>query len=147
MTATLSITELNYLTQNTDHHTVILFFLIYLIGDQGDQLALLRIKFDRIKYSPMNNFCIEWSVDVIRYPHLVGLFDTGRRILTGDHDHRNIIDPLIFIQELQNFKSIHDRHHNIEKHKRDTGSIFPDDRNTFLPILCLQDLKFISENC
>ena len=61
----------------------------------------------------MNNFCIKWSVDVIRYTHLVGFLDTGRRILTGDHDYRNIINPLIFIQKLQNLKSIHDRQRNI----------------------------------
>ena len=65
MTATLSITELNYLTQNTDHHTVILFFLIYLIGDQCDQSPLFRIKFDRIIYSPVYNTCIKWTIDII----------------------------------------------------------------------------------
>ena len=65
MTATLSITELNYLTQNTDHHTVILFFLIYLIGDQCDQSPLFRIKLDRIIYSPVYNTCIKWTIDII----------------------------------------------------------------------------------
>ena len=143
MTATLSITELNYLTQNTDHHTVILFFLIYLIGDQCDQSSLFRIKLDCIIYSPVYNTCIKWTVDIIWNTHFISSSNSLCRIFTGNHNNRDIFQIMVMIHIIQDTKSIHARHNNIQKHKWNTCFILTKHINTCVSAVSLYNIVFL----
>ena len=97
MQSTFTISKLYDLTQNTYHDPVVFLLLINLIRYQCDQSSLFCIQFDRIEYSLINNLCIEWPADIIRYSHFVSPSYTLFGVFTGNHDNRNILDPVIFV--------------------------------------------------
>ena len=110
---TFTITEFNNLTKNPDHHLIILFFLIDLICHKGDQPSLLRIKFNGIEDTAKDNLCIKWSANIIRDTHIIRSLDIHFRVITGNHDNRNIFNEMIPVHLYQHFKTIQFRHIDI----------------------------------
>ena len=117
MQSAFSVSKFHDLAQNTYHDPVIFFFLIDLICNQCDQPPLFRIQFDRVKYSLVNDFRIKRTTDIVRHAHLISTPDALFGIFTRDHDHRHILDPVIFVHIVQYLKTVHSRHHNIQKNQ------------------------------
>ena len=146
MQSAFSISKLYDLAQNAYHDPVVFLLLINLIRYQCDQSSLFCIQFDRIEYSLINNLCIEWPADIIRYSHFVSPSYTLFGVFTGNHDNRNIFDPVIFVHIMQNLKSIHSRHYNIQKNQRYLSSILLQKPQTVFSVFCFNDLIIFFQN-
>ena len=117
MHSAFPVSELYDMAQDIDHHAVILFFFIDMRRDKRYKTSLLCIQLDRVEHALEYDLCIERSVDVIRYTHFVGSADHKICVLTGDHNDRDIFNPMIPVHAGQHFKTVHDRHHDIQKDK------------------------------
>ena len=94
-----------------------------LIRHNGRQTALSRIQLDRVKYSPVYDLRVKGTADVVRYAHVIRPPDVLGGILTGNHDDRNIIDPVTGIHHIQHAETVHAGHDDIQQHKGNAGAI------------------------
>ena len=146
MCSAFSVTKLNDVAQNTDHDLTVLLLVFHLLWQNGCQTPLLCIQLDRIMHTSAHNHSIIRTSDIIGYSHLICCSDKGIRILTGYHDNRNIIDNPFTIHLLQHFKSIHNRHHNIQKNQWDPPAVPGQHIQCLFAIFCLQCIKIVLQH-
>ena len=146
MLPAFSVSVAHDLTQNTDHDLVVLLLFINLIRHKRDQSSLFGIKFNCIKYPAVHDLRIKRAVDIIHNSHLIRFPYKCLRVLAGDHDHRNVVDPVLCSHGGQHFEAIHHRHDNVQQYKGNIPLILLQDIHTFFSVLSLQNIKFISEN-
>ena len=117
MKTALSITKFHNLTQDFHHHLIVLFLFMHLIGYHGNQPSLFCIQLDRIKYTLVYNLAVKRSADIIGYSKLERFPDIVLRFLAGYHNYRHIFNPVIPVHIHQNFKAVHNRHHDVEQYQ------------------------------
>ena len=127
------------MTLYIDHHVVILFSFVDMRRHKRYEASLLCIQFNRVEYPPAYNPGIKRSVNIVRNAHLIGSADHRIRIFTCDQYDRNIIDPMIPVHMGQHFKTIHNRHHYIQKNKRNTCALLLQDFQTFTAVYRLKN--------
>ena len=62
----------HHAAEDADHHPVVLFLLLGLAGDDGDQPALLGVELDGVHHPVMHHLRIKGAADVIGHAQLVG---------------------------------------------------------------------------
>ena len=61
------------MAEDIHHHTVVVFFLIDLVGQKTDELFLLGIQQDSVDDPAADNQPVEWPGNKIRDPHFISL--------------------------------------------------------------------------
>ena len=78
-------------------------------------MALLGIELDGVEHALVYNLRVEGTSDIVSNSEFVGLLNELGGIFTGNHDNRNILNPLLFIHNGKNFKAVHLRHIDVEQ--------------------------------
>ena len=92
--AALAVSEFYDLAEDGEHDPVAPLLLIYLGSHQIQQTPLLRVQLDGIEDTLVYYPGVEGTGNVVGHAILVGFLDKLTGILTGNHDDRDIFDPL-----------------------------------------------------
>ncbi len=117
MKAALSITELNNVGEDLNHQFIASLLLQNLLCHHMLQLFLLCKKNQSIDNAPADRAFVKWSADIILNAQIIRSVHICRNRFCRNHNYRNALNPSVLIHNCQRLKSIHHRHHNIQKHQ------------------------------
>ena len=143
MVARLRTSGLHNGTKGINHKLVCLTNFFFLCPDgllllfQADfHIPFVLIQFDDITASSLDNIRIEGLMYNVCHSERVCPAFTVLNGFAGNQYDRNPFQEILFLHILQNLKSIHDRHDNIQQNQHDILIAF-NLMNRFLSILCL----------
>ena len=146
MESALTVPELYDMAQDIDHHRALLFIFIDLLGYQGSQLFLFGVQQHRVHETAVDDGHVKGTIDEIRDTQRIGPFHLGGSALGGDHDDRDILDPALLVHDLQDTKTVHIWHHDIQQDCGDLVFMLLEDRYGLHTVLCFQDDVFILQH-
>ena len=123
-----------------------LFFQCFnLFSNQLFQVGFMHEQLDNVGDTSFDDFGIERFVDDIRNPELISLKGRPVRIFGSNQYDRDLFDQFPVCHFLQDFKTIHYRHDNIEQYHHDLIDIFFKNIEGFPAVLGFQDMVDIAE--
>ncbi len=133
------------MAQNIDHQAALFFLFINLVRHHAHQLFLLAVKQNGVDHPAMDDQRVKGPADKIRHAQLIGPLHMAGTVFCGDHNHRDILNPVVFVHDVQHFKSVHIGHHNIQQDKGDPDSLLQ--RFYRLPaVLRLDNIILVSQH-
>ena len=146
METALPVAELHDVAEDFDHHGVLLFFFIDLVGQQAHQLFLFSVEQDGVDHPAVDHQGVKGAVDEVGTPQAVGPLHVGGGGFGGDHDDRHIVDPAVLVHDLQDLEPVHIGHHDIQEQEVDFRLIFPQDLHGLLAVLRLDNFVLVAEH-
>ena len=144
--AALAVAELNDLAQNRDHHLGVLLFLAGLARHQRDEPPLLGVELDGVKDAPVDDARVKGAADIVRDAHLVGVTHDRVGVLAGNHDDRDILNPVVAVHGSQHFKAVHHRHDDVQQNQRNAGAVLLQHGQAFRAVGGLQYIVVAAQN-
>ena len=139
------------IAQNRYHNLVAFFSAEKPIRNHVHQLMLFGMQQDCVDDAAANDAGYKGTADVVRCTQFKCTVDVGIAGFRGNHDGGDILNPMSAVHFLQNLKSVHLRHHNIQQQCGNLRAIALQRNDDFLPICCFNHFKFliqyICKNC
>ena len=145
MVTTLVVSDLDDVTEDAHHEGVVLLFLRDLVGYETHQALLIDVEIQRILYAPTHDVDIERTRDVVGDAERIGVLHRLHRLLRGDHDHRDLLNPVVAVHLLEHLEAVHLRHIDVEQYQID-GDVFLQDPKCLAPIRGLDVIVLIAEH-
>ena len=146
METALAVAELHDVAEDLDHHGVLLFFFIDLVGQQTHQFFLFPVEQDGIGHAAVDHQRVKGAADKVGTAQAVGPLHVGGGGLCGDHNDRHVIDPVVLVHDLQDLESVHVRHDDVQQQEVDLRLILSQDLHGPAAVLGLYDLVLIAEH-
>ena len=144
--AAFAVAELHDVRQDVHHEVVGLLALVHLVGHHAHERALLLVQHERVHDAAADDVHVVGAVDEVGHAQLVGAFDIGGVGLGGHHDDRDVLDPAIFVHDLQHVEAVHLRHDIVEQHERYARALFLQRRHGLLAVLRLDDAVGVADH-
>ena len=123
MRRALLVVVAHHTAEDADHHPVILFPRLRLLGDNGDQPTLLGIQLNGVHHPVIDHLRVKGPANVVRHAHLEG----HPRVVVGrihrDRYHGDILNIVCFIHLRQYGEAVHHRHDHVQQHQRNTRAV------------------------
>ena len=146
MKPALAVAELHDVAEYVDHQAAAVLFLIDLLGHHGGQLLLLGVEQDGVHHPVPDDERVEGPGDEIGDAQLEGPLDVAGPPLRRDHNHRDVLDPVIFIHHVQHAEAVHLRHDDIQQHKGDLRTMLLQHGHALQAVFRLQDVELVSQH-
>ena len=117
MASAFAVTEFDYVTEDSNHHLIILLLLINLFCNKLYEPSLLGIELYYIEYPVIYNFCIKRTAYVIRHTKRISTAYIVIRIIRGYHNYGYILNPVIPVHIYKHFKAVFFRHYHINQNQ------------------------------
>ncbi len=135
-----TVSELHDMAEDIDHQIGAFFLFVYLIGNKTNQLFLISVKHNGVNNAAAHGKRVKRTFYVVGNSVIISAFDISRRAFDGDHYNGDIIDPALFVHDLQNFKTVHFGHDHIKHYKRNLKMSFFQYSHSFHAVFSLNDL-------
>ena len=106
---------------------------------------MLGVEHQCIHHPAAHQQGIEGPLNEVSCTQVIGLFGVDSRLLCGDHDHRNFLDPVLMVHGLQYLKAIHFRHDDIQQEKINEGVLLHQLQG-FPSVFYLHDIVVLSQH-
>ena len=134
------------MAEYVDHQVAAPFLLIDLLRHQGHQLLLLGVQQDGVHHPPVDDQRVKGPADEVGDPQVEGPLHVGGAALRRDHDHRDVLNPAVFVHHVQHAEAVQPRHDNIQQHQRDLTAPRLQHGNALTAVFRLQDLILIPQH-
>ena len=143
MVAALVVSDLDDVTEDTHHQGVVLLFFCDLVRHETHEALLIHVQIQRILHAPTHDVDIERPRDVVGDAERIGVLHRLHGLLRGDHDDRNLLDPVVAVHLLEHLEAVHLRHVDVEQNQID-GHVFLQDPKCLAPIRSLDVIVLIT---
>ena len=144
--AALAVAELDDVAEDVDHQGILALFLVDLVGHHAHQLFLLGVEQGGVDHPAVDQQGVEGTGDKVRHPQLVGPLDVRGRGLGGDHDDRNVLDPVVPVHDGEHLEAVHLRHDDVQQEQVDLHMVLLDGADGLQAVFGFQDLVFLSQH-
>ena len=144
--AALAVAELDDVAEDVDHQGVLPLFFIDLVGDHAHQLFLLGVEQGGVDHPAVDQQGVEGAGDEVGDAQVVGPLDMGGRGLGGDHDDRDILNPVVPVHDGQHLKAVHLRHDDVQQKQVDLHVVLLNRAYRLQAVFGFQDLVFLPQH-
>ena len=122
MKAALAVPELHNVAEDINEQAAALLVFVNLVRHHVGQALLLGVEHDGVHHPAVDDQRVKGPGDEIGDAQLVGPLDVAGARLGGNHDDRDVLDPVVLGHDVQDAEAVHLGHDNIQQ---DQGNFAP----------------------
>ena len=146
MLPALAVAEFHNMAEDVDHQIALLLFFVDLLRHQTHQLFLLGIEQGGVDDAAVDHQGVEGAADKVGSPQVIGPLHMGGGALGGDHDDRDVLNPVLPVHQREDLEAVHLWHHNVQEDQGNGRPIFLERLHGLHAVLRLQDFVLIPQH-